>query len=45
VHLLGVDGDVTRVDVEPAILRIRGRVGGGKVEPLDRLREPVKISV
>jgi hypothetical protein len=34
VHLLGVDGDVTGVDVEPAVLGISGRVG-----------EPVKISV
>jgi hypothetical protein len=44
MHLLGVDGDVTGVDVEPAIFGISGRVGGGEVEPFDGLGdEPVEL--
>ncbi|WP_235529700.1 hypothetical protein, partial [Nocardioides sp. Soil774] len=37
MHVLVVDGHVARVDVEVAVLRISSRVGGGEVEPLDRL--------
>ena len=44
VHVVGVEGGVAGVDVEVAVLRIRGRVDVGEVEPLDRLGDqPVQL--
>ena len=44
VHVVAVDRDVPRVDGEVAVLRIRGRVRGSEVEPLDGLRDqPVEL--
>ena len=44
VDVLVVDRDVARVDVEVAVLRVRGRVGLGEVVALDGLRdEPVEL--
>ena len=44
VHVVVVDGGVARVDVEVAVLRIRGRVDVGEVVALDRLGdEPVQL--
>ena len=44
VHLVVVDRRVAGVDMEVAVLRIRGRVGPGEVVALDRLSdEPVQL--
>ena len=44
VDVVVVDRGVARVDVEVAVLRVRGRVGLGEVVALDRLRdEPVQL--
>ena len=44
VHVVVVDRGVARVDVEVAVLRIRGRVDVGEVVALDRLGdEPVQL--
>ncbi len=37
VDVLVVHGDVAGVDVQVAVLGVRGRVGGGEVEALDGL--------
>ena len=44
VHVVGVEGGVAGVDVEVAVVRIRGRVESGEVVALDRLGdEPVQL--
>jgi hypothetical protein len=44
VDVVLVHRDMTRVDVLPPVLRIRGRICRGEVVPLDGLRhEPVQL--